>query len=141
MVEQDFQRLRIRDPMAVEAFLNPAQEVDVTGELTDEEIIGMVNHAEAEAEGTGRGTYQQGEGSSSTAHEPDSEGTALLSTAEALNSIQSLIHKLLIDTNVPDAGLKAIGTLRELEKAWRIQKLRESTVQQSILSYFPPMEN
>ena len=125
--------------MAVEAFLNPAHEVNVIGELTDEEIIGMINHAEAEAEGSGRSTCELGEGGSMPS-EPGSE-EIVLSTSEALKSIESLIHKLLIDTDIPEAGLKAIGALRELEKVLRIQKLREFTVQQSILSYFTLAEN
>ena len=56
-------------------------------------------------------------------------------------SIEMPPHKLLIDTDVPEAGLKAIGALRELKKVLRIQKLCEFTVQQSILSYFTLVEN
>jgi len=117
--------------MAVEAFLNPVTESTVTGELTDEEIIGMINHAEDEVKGIDRATC--GEVGAAV---QQSEGLILLSTSEALEATRSLINKLLVDTNVPEVGLTAIGTLRELEKAWRIQKLGESTVQQSILSYF-----
>jgi len=105
--------------MAVEAFLNPALEVDITGELTDREIIGMINHAEAEAEGTSRSTCQLGE-AGSMPYEPDSAEILLLSTSEALKTTQSLIHKLLIDTDVSEVGLKALGALRELEKVLRI---------------------
>ena len=56
-------------------------------------------------------------------------------------SIKIPPHELLIDTDVPEARCKAIGALRELEKALRIQKFCEFTVQQSILSYFTLVQN
>ncbi|CUS10028.1 unnamed protein product [Tuber aestivum] len=126
LIEKDFRRLRIHDPMAIEVFLNPGTEVTVTGELTDEEIIGMINHTEEEEKEIG-GTAS-GEVTSIMVEQPES--AILLSTTEALSATRSLITKLLVDPDISKVGLTALRSLRELEKVWRIQKLQESTVQQ-----------
>ncbi|RPA99586.1 DDE-domain-containing protein, partial [Choiromyces venosus 120613-1] len=141
VVEREFQKLRIQDPMAVEMFLNPVIETTVTGELSDEEIIGMINHAEQEAKGTGGANSATAGREVGVLVPGSSEFSPVLSTSEALAAARSLIHKLLDETNIPEIGLDAIRALRGLEKIWRIQKLRESTVQQSILSYFTAEEN
>jgi len=97
------------EPIAVEAFLNLAPELNITRELTDEEIIEIINYTEAEDEGTGRSTEDFRE-NDSMPHE-SKLGEIVLSTSETSNSIQSLIHKLLIDTDIPEAGLKQMEPL------------------------------
>ena len=59
-----------------------------------------------------------------------------MSNQEALTATQGLIQKLLEDEEIEKTVLKAIEPLRMLERAWRVQRLRESTIQSSLLSYF-----
>ena len=121
--------------MSIYSFLNPESEKRVTGDLTDEEIIAMVHHHDEEPAGVAE-TQNPGRTEENESDEEMGISRLVMSNQEALTATQGLIQKLLEDEEIEKTVLKAVEPLRMLERTWRVQRLRESTVQSSLLSYF-----
>jgi len=108
--------------MSIYSFLNPESEKRVTGDLTDEEIIAMVYHEEPV-----HWIQNSGKAEENESDEEMGISRLVMSNQEALAATHEENEKTV---------LKAVEPLRMFERTWRVQRLRESTIQSSLLSYF-----